>query len=403
MTTNVPSATFGPAGFSTPSEAAILTGVFADFQSAFGGKLNPGLSTPQGQLASSITTIIGQTNDLFLYYAAQVDPATASGRFQDAIARIYYLSRRGALPTTVACLCTGASGTVIPAGSLALGTDGTQYQSSDVATISGAGTVTVNFQAVVPGPTSCPANTLTFIQSAIPGWDTINNPTDGTPGRNTETRAEFEERRGKSVSLNATGIVPAIRAALLQVDDVIDAYVTENPTGSSATIGGVSIAAHALYVAVVGGSDADVARAIWLKKPPGCDYVGGTTVVVQDTGSGYVPPYPSYSVKFQRPTAVPIFMTVQLTDGGDVPADVAAQVKAAVTNAFVGGDGGTRAGIGSTVYASRYYAAVGLLGTWARIVSIKVGTTSPGAADDVALNIDQTPTLSAANITVTLV
>lgn len=403
MTTNVPAASFGPAGFSAPSEAAILTGVFADLNSAFGGNLNPSLSTPQGQLASSLTSILGQINDSFLYTVAQMDPASNSGRFQDGIARIYFLSRRGSLPTTVQCVCTGAAGTVIPAGSLVAATDTTVYQSTDDATISGAGTVTVQFEAVVDGPTACAANTVTFIQSAIPGWDSVNNPTAGVPGRNTETRTEFEERRGKSVSLNAIGILPAIRAALLQVDDVIDAYVVDNSTGSSATIGGVSIAAHSLYVAVVGGSDEDVARAIWLKKPPGCDYTGTTTVTVQDTGSGYVPPYPSYDVKFTRPTATPIYMTVQLTDGGDVPSDVISQVRDAITNAFVGGDGGTRAGIGSTVYASRYYSAVGLLGSWARIVSIKVGTTSPGAADDVSLNINQVPTLSANNITVTLV
>jgi hypothetical protein len=403
LSTNVPAPTFTDNGFQAIAESTILTGVFADLQSAFGGNLNPDLSTPQGQLASSIASMIGQNQDAFLFIASQLDPAFASGRYQDAIARIYFLNRLGPLPTTVAGVCTGASGTVIPAGSLAQSVDGTIYESTDPATIGGGGTVTVNFEAQTDGPITCPANSLTIIRTAIGGWDTVNNPSAGTPGRDTETRADFEARRSASVGLNSVGMLPSIRGALLNVSDVLDAYVTENSTGSSATIGGVSIAAHSLFVSVLGGSDADVARAIWLKKPPGCGYFGTTTVTVQDTSSGYVPPYPSYSVKFTRPTAVPIFYNVQISNSAGVPANAQALVRNAILSAFVGGDGDQREGIGGIVYATRYVTAVRNLGSWARIISLKVGTTSPGAADDVALNIDQAPTVDPANITVTIV
>src|SRR5580693_2259582 len=99
MTTNVPPITFGPTGFQAPADSDILAGVQADIDAAFGGGLNPGLSTPQGQLASSQAAIISEANATFLYQANQVDPSYASGRMQDAIGRIYFLQRNPALPT----------------------------------------------------------------------------------------------------------------------------------------------------------------------------------------------------------------------------------------------------------------------------------------------------------------
>jgi hypothetical protein len=116
--TSVPKPTFGPRGFEAPLESDILAGVQADFNAAFGGDMNPSLETPQGQLASSETAIIGASNDQFLIYVANVDPAFSSGRMQDAIGRIYFITRKPALPTTVTGTCNGLAGVVIPVGAL---------------------------------------------------------------------------------------------------------------------------------------------------------------------------------------------------------------------------------------------------------------------------------------------
>ena len=84
FTTNVPPPAFGNTGFVAPAESAILAGVQADWNSAFGGYLNPALETAQGQLATSEAAVIGQANAQFLALANGVDPAYASGRLQDA-------------------------------------------------------------------------------------------------------------------------------------------------------------------------------------------------------------------------------------------------------------------------------------------------------------------------------
>ena len=90
--TNVPAVTFGTNGFQAPAEQDILTGVMADINAAFGGGLNQSLSSPQGQLATSIAAIIGSCNDAFVNLTNQMNPAFADGRFQDGIAEIYFLS-----------------------------------------------------------------------------------------------------------------------------------------------------------------------------------------------------------------------------------------------------------------------------------------------------------------------
>ena len=126
-TTSVPAPVLDATGFIMPEEADMLTGVLADINAAFGNTLNTDLSTPQGQLAMSLTAILGDAYDQFLALANGVDPARAEGRMQDAIGRIYFMSRLPATPTTVTCICTGAAGTVIPQGALIKDQSGNSY------------------------------------------------------------------------------------------------------------------------------------------------------------------------------------------------------------------------------------------------------------------------------------
>jgi len=179
-----------------------------------------------------------------------------------------------------------------------------------------------------------------------------------------------------------------VRGAVLAVAGVVDAYVTENNTGTDETIGTQVVKAHSLYVAVQGGTDDDVARAIWSKKPPGCDYSGSTTVTVEDDVSGYLSP-PTYDVSFQRAAALSINFAVSIASRPDVPSDAVAQVTAAITEHFA-----SVARIAQTVFASEFYCPVGNLGAWARLISITVnGVASQG------VGINQFPAVGTITVT----
>lgn len=390
MASSVPPPSFGPFGFTSPEELAVLAGVLDDMNASFGGNLNTDVSTPQGQWATSLAAVIGASNDLFVDFTNQVDPNFASGRMQDAIARIYYLSRIAATPTTVTARCSGATGVTIPVGALARAADGTIYTSLTSGTIGTGGFVDLQFAALTTGPLDLPPGALSTIYRTIPGWDSVNNLTAGTPGRNEETRDELEDRRAASVAVNATGILPAVRGSVLSVPGVIDAYVTENPTGAPVTIKGVTIAAHSLYVSVFGGTDLDVATAIWLKKPPGCNYTGGTSVVISDTNSGYLTP-PTYTVKFDRAATEPVDFAVELATGPGVPGDAAVLVENAIESVFP-----SIARIGQDVYASSFTCAIAALGPWVRLLSIEV---DGGAVQ--TIDIDQIPVIGTVSVLVT--
>jgi len=401
MASSVPTIQWTAAGVVIPSESDVLTGVQEDIDGAFGGGLNPALETPQGQLASSEAAVISDKNAEIAYISNQVDPQYAQDRWQDAIGRIYFLERKPATSTSVQATVTGVAGTVITAGTFAQDSNGNTYSSTGAITIGSGGTATGEFQNIVTGPIPCAAGALTQVYQSIPGWDAITNTSAGTLGQDVESRADFEYRRKNSVALNGHGSLNSVYAAVFDVANVLDVYATQNVTNSSVNVGSTSysVAPHSLYVAVVGGVDADIANAIWIKKDIGCDMNGSTTVTVYDTS--YTDPQPGYSISFERPTSTPVLFSVSVVNSPDLPSDIDTLIKNSIIAQFTGTSGSARERIGGTVYASKYYGPVALAYSGLSILSIKVGTSTANQ-DDVAMGIDQAPTIDAANITVTL-
>lgn len=403
LVSSVPSIEFTPAGLVLPSEADILAGVQADMNTAFGGGLNPALTTPQGQLASSETAVIADKNSQIALMVNQVDPQFSDGRWQDGIGRIYFLDRKPATPTSVTVTIGGLPGTVIPVGTLAQDTNGNTYANTGAVTIGVGSTVSAVFANVADGPIPCASGTLIKVYQAIAGWDTITNPAAGVLGSDVESRSDFEFRRQNSVALNGRSTPNAIYAEVFNVADVLDVYVIDNPTGSTVNTGPTSfpVLPHSIYIAAVGGLDSDVANAIWAKKDAGCDWNGNTTVTVVDQ-SGYNYPYPTYAVKFERPSTLAIKFAVHVVNNAQLPGNASDLIKAAVYARFNGTDGTSRERIAGTVFASRYYGAVTLAVPTANLIDVMVGTSSP-TLSQVPVGIDQQPTLNLSDITVVLV
>lgn len=382
---SVPRIVFSSRGFVSPTQQAVLVGVQADINAAFGGGLNQALETPQGQIATTDTAIIGDVNDTFVAISNQVDPAYSEGRWQDAICRINFVTRDPAEPTIVAAVLSGAPTTPIPAGSLARSSDNTIYATQTDVVIGGGGTVSVDFAATISGPLPCPANSLT-IYKAIPGWDSITN-SEGVLGSLTESRSSLERRRQQSVSKNARGFAEAMQGAVLAVPGVLDAYTTQNDDGSPVTIRGYTLAANSVYVAAVGGDATAIAQAMLSKKAPGAPWNGNTSVTLLDMSNGYVPPYPSYTVLFERPNSLPIFFKVVIANSPQVPSNADVLIQAAIISAFGGNDGGARATIGADIYASRYVTPVALVGPWVQIISLNDGSVNNSDVADFTASV----------------
>ncbi|HCM58125.1 MAG TPA: hypothetical protein DIS97_19950, partial [Citrobacter freundii] len=270
--------------------------------------------------------------------------------------------------------------------------------------IPASGSVNIVFQNQATGPIACPIGALNTIYRAIQGWSGITNSTAGVLGNEVESRANFEYRRKQSVAGNSNNQLGAVYANVLAVSGVTDAYVTQNNTSLTVTKGvtNVSLDPHSLYVCVYGGASADIAKAIWQKLPPGPSMMGNTTDTIVDDVN-YVQPYPEYEIKWQTPSAVSVYFKVELADNSALPGNIATLVQNAIISAFNGEDGGTRARIGSTIYAGRYYAGVQAIDSDnVDIFSITISRDGSTYQTSASFGIDEVPTLDASNISVTL-
>lgn len=335
--TAVPSIQFTEVGFIAPSGPAVLAGVQTDISAAFGSVLSYNLNTPQGQLASSNGAVIANANAEFVYLSQQLDPAYASGRWQDAIARIYYLTRNPAEPTVLQVTCLGLAGVNILAGtspSQVQDAAGNYYACTEAGEIPVGGSITLSFACTVPGPVPVPASNGITIVNGISGWDSAS-VASGDVGENDESRSAFETRRQDSVAGNSFGAIGSIIGAIAQVPGVLDYYGYNNNTSGSVTVGGVTIAAYSIYLCVAGGSPSAVAQAILTKKGAGAPMVGNTTVTAYDSNPLYATPQP-YAITWETPSPLQILYKVTIVNGPQVPSNATAQVQNALLAAFAG-------------------------------------------------------------------
>lgn len=420
MTTNVPIPTFTPTGLQTFDEQTILSGVQEDWVSAFaltGKTLNTELTTPQGQLQQSQAYMVAAFQAQLAQLIANVDPMTSSGVYQDALGRIYFLTRQAATFATVPATVTGTVGATLPAGSQVKSSDGTIWASTSAVVYGAGGTAPVTFQSLVAG--SVPAagiNDLKIYQQ-VPNWVAVSNSAPSSPGTDTENRVEFETRRADSVQIGGVGQAANVRAAIANVTGVTDLFVYNNGGDVAINYGTTNypIPAHSIGISVTGGSNADIAAAINSKLDCGCGMstVGGlgtlVTVNVQDTVN-YVAPYPTYPIRFIRPANTSVYITVNVANLSTLPANYIQQVQAAVAAAFANGftsNDGTivvpRARIGGQIIVAEFSAPILALGNITP-VTLFIGTSpAPASGASLTMGIDQQPVCPALNITVNAV
>ena len=312
LSTSVPDTTISDNGLSVPEVADILSGRLTDITAVMGGNSSTSLSSRQGQLAQSDTEIIAQVYDKQAVIINQINPDYATGRFQDAIGRIYFMDRIAAAGTVVTATCYGKANTSLPIGITAIDDAGYIYATTSAYTIPSSGSVDVQFTCQTTGAISCGAGELKQIYKPISGWDSVYNSAAGSVGNDVESRIAFETRRKNSVSRSSRSLDGSVRAAILSVSGVLDAYVYSNRAGTAVTYGEteVSIPAHCYWICVYGGASSDIAQAIFETYNPGCDMTGDTTYTVSDTT--YPVPYPTYDIEWKTATVTPVYLKVDL-------------------------------------------------------------------------------------------
>jgi uncharacterized phage protein gp47/JayE len=361
--------------------------------------LNTEAESPAGQLIDSQAVLVTAKDSELVNLMNQFDPRKADGIFQEALAAIYFLTRKTAQPTVVECVCTGLQGTTIPAGSMIQNDDGYKLTSVGAVTIPASGSVNVEFQTVDVGAIPIPANSCNEIITVIAGWDTVANENAGVVGQLEESRTALETRRALSVAKNSHGSRLSLQGSIASIDGVLDCLVLENKSNASVTVQGVSLISHSVAICVYGGTDEEIAEMIYNKLDAGCGTNGSTTVTY--TSSDGVP----NSYQIVRPTPTNVYVEVTINETTTTPATIMDDIKQAIVNDFNGLDsnsGNLRRGCGQTIYASSFSVALIKTAGVSDLVSIEIGRSAGTYTNSVVMDADEEPILTAENINVVI-
>lgn len=283
-------------------------------------------STPDGLKMAHDAEVFGALDETLQQAYNSKDPAKATGHDLDVVCALTGTTRSKGTPSNVTVTLTGTPGTVVEAGSIIKSrTTGTSWIIDQTVTLT-AGTATVGATCTVVGPTQADASTLTQIATTVGGWTGVTNASPATPGTDAQDDASLRIERNTAVGRPSNNQVDSTLGELYAVDGVRRVKAYENDTGATDSNG---LPAHSMAYIVDGGTDADVAMAVYNKKNPGVAlYQAGTPVSVTVTS----PKYPTNTkvIRFSRPIAVDMTIAVTVKNDGNLPSTVADEIKDAI-------------------------------------------------------------------------
>lgn len=284
-------------GLETKTYADVVSDLTTDFQTIYGPDVNLASNTPDGQVIGNFAQQIVDELDLNAQTYSSFDPDQAVGTTLDARVALNGIRRQGgtysttdiSVTTSGACNLKGLDGNDAPVGGEFIVQDNSGVQwvlVNDYSFGATPTTIPLVFRAVNIGAVLSTPNTITTPVTIVIGVLTVNNPTTQlSTGANQESDAALKLRRQKSVALSSSGFYDALEAALLNISGVTTAQVYENETDST---DGDNIPAHSIWVVIAGGTNAEIAQAIYSKRNAGCGMKGDVSfVVTRNNGSPF--------------------------------------------------------------------------------------------------------------------
>lgn len=323
------------AGFSRKTQEEIILDLNAGYQGTFGAGVN--LEASESTFGMEIGIFSERLAEVWQALEACYNACFPDGSEEVNLTNIGSITGIAKLPATrtkvnVTCYApaadVGSAGsTVVPINTeLAIAGVGTKFRNAVAIDLSSGGLIIASaigeFIAVDTGPAVAPAGSLTVINTPVVGLDHVSNALDQRiKGTAIETDAAFRIRREETLRGLGNNSAKAIRAKVLDIENVTDCYVFENLTDS---VDAYSLPAHSFETVVSGGIDADVAKKIFDSKPATGRSYGSTTTTVEDA-QGY-----DQLILWSRPVDKNIYVTINVKVSTGFPVDGVAQIKAKV-------------------------------------------------------------------------
>ena len=274
-------------GLQVATRPELVEELTQDYQGIYGEDINIDQSSPDGQVINIFAQGGTDIRELLMQIYNSFDPDNCSGKVLDSRCAINNIFRKGGTFTTVPIDVTvdrtvtldgldenyndpNATGYTIQDAA------GNQFILVSTQTLQ-SGTTRVLFRAKEIGAVQTTLNTITTPVTIVLGVVSVNNPVDATEGVNEETDYQLKVRRRQSVSIGSSGYLNGLLATVLQLDGVTDAALYENFTGETDENG---TPAHCMWLVVEGGSDSDIADAIYRKKSYGCNMRGDISYTI---------------------------------------------------------------------------------------------------------------------------
>jgi uncharacterized phage protein gp47/JayE len=314
---------------------------------AFGPDVDTSGESVIGQLLAVFASQLASTHEAAGLVYASRDPRGATLAGLDVVASLTGTTRRAATKGTVTLSVTLAAGVTLPSGSIAhvTGDPTNRWVTLAAATNSSGSTAVITVNAVAETAGVYAANAATIIAIATPytGWTAVTNAADAAPGSAAESDVQLRARRERELRALASSSLNGIRAALAAVTGVSSVSLEENATPAFDAVR--VLPPNTLRATVQGGTDADVAAALFASRPAGIATAGSVSVVVTDAG-GF-----SRTTRFSRPTTVNAYALVRVVvDAATYPGDTA--LAAAIANVTTGQLAGQPIRISSLITAA---------------------------------------------------
>jgi uncharacterized phage protein gp47/JayE len=266
----------------------------------YGRDINIDSDTPDGQLVNIFALAVKDVLDLATQVYNSFDPDFAVGRILDQRCAINGIERQGATYTEIYVDVTVNRALTLPGLDDSTSTpftvrdaEGNKFLLKNTKVFDAAGTDSLDFRAEESGSIRALPRTINRQVTITLGVTAVNNPSSPTIiGQDEESDYDLRIRRARALALPATGTADGILSSLLDVKDVSEAIVYENISNET---DGDDIPGHSIWCIVAGGSDKDIAEAIYLKRNAGCGMKGGTEVAVEQAD------HTLFEVLFDRP------------------------------------------------------------------------------------------------------
>jgi len=365
----------------------------ADLKAVFGNDIALTPTSKFGQFRDVLSERMYLQFEALLALYNSLDPELSTGQALERNSHRIGVYRKKALRSRAPVLLSGSPGTLVPKGSLvAHNSNGVQYRLVEDVVI-GAGPTGLDtlgnvaqLESVEHGEFIAAAGSLSVILTPRFGWDGVSNPLDATPGRLAETDPELRIRREQTLVSGGNGKADAMNVQIGNLATVTAVTYFENTTDQA---DGRGQAAHSLEFFVIGGTEAEIAALLWLKRGTFVNFQGNTSVTVNDSEG-----YPQ-TVRFSRPLLVEIWVIAEIQTGPSYPAGGDDLIKANLLAR------GSALGIGDDVVVDPYLKGAladipGILG-----VTLKVGTApSPTQSANIPIDITGIAVFATPRITV---